>query len=88
MSDLRERNDSAWLLSSRGALRPEHRQKMRRFADGDEVDVVIVGCGAGGSTMLQRLSHAGWSAVAIEAGPFWDPEGDWVSDEAGSHKLY
>jgi choline dehydrogenase-like flavoprotein len=88
MSDLRERNDSAWLLSSRGALQPQHRDAMRRFADNEEVDVVIVGCGAGGSTMLQRLSHAGWTAVAIEAGPFWDPEGDWVSDEAGSHKLY
>ncbi|HEY1529985.1 MAG TPA: GMC family oxidoreductase [Galbitalea sp.] len=88
MTDLRERNDSAWLLSPRGALRVEHRESMRRFADTDEVDAVIVGCGAGGSTMLQRLSHAGWSCVAIEAGPFWDPEADWVSDEAGSHKLY
>jgi choline dehydrogenase-like flavoprotein len=88
VTDLRERNDSAWLLSPRGALRVEHRESMRRFADTDEVDAVIVGCGAGGSTMLQRLSHAGWSCVAIEAGPFWDPEADWVSDEAGSHKLY
>jgi choline dehydrogenase-like flavoprotein len=61
---------------------------MRRFADDDEVDVVIVGCGAGGSTMLQRLAHAGWRVIAIEAGPFWDPETDWVSDEAGSHGLY
>jgi choline dehydrogenase-like flavoprotein len=49
---------------------------------------VIVGCGAGGSTLLQRLSRAGWSAVALDAGPFWDPERDWVSDEAGSHNLY
>ncbi len=24
----------------------------------------------------------------LEAGPFWDPDADWVSDEAGSHKLY
>jgi choline dehydrogenase-like flavoprotein len=61
---------------------------MRRFEDDDEVDVVIVGCGAGGSTMLQRLAHARWKVVAIEAGPFWDPETDWVSDEAGSHGLY
>ncbi|HEX4445018.1 MAG TPA: GMC family oxidoreductase [Galbitalea sp.] len=88
MTALRERNDSAWLLSTRGALLDETRQRMRRFADTDEVDVVIVGCGAGGSTMLQRLAHAGWRAVAIEAGPFWNPEDDWVSDEAASHKLY
>jgi choline dehydrogenase-like flavoprotein len=26
--------------------------------------------------------------VGIEAGPFWDTERDWVSDEAGSSKLY
>lgn len=24
----------------------------------------------------------------FDAGPFWDPEKDWVSDEAGSHHLY
>jgi len=61
---------------------------MRRFEDEDEVDVVIVGAGAGGSTVLQRLSRRGWKAVALDAGPFWDPEEDWVSDEAGSHQLY
>jgi hypothetical protein len=26
--------------------------------------------------------------VGLEAGPFWDTERDWVSDEAGSHELY
>ena len=24
----------------------------------------------------------------LESGPFWDPDADWVSDEAGSHRLY
>ena len=38
--------------------------------------------------MLQRLARAGFSVVGLEAGPFWDTERDWVSDEAGSHKLY
>jgi choline dehydrogenase-like flavoprotein len=52
------------------------------------VDAVIVGAGAGGATMLQRLAHAGWRVVALDAGPFWDPDRDWVSDEAGSHHLY
>jgi choline dehydrogenase-like flavoprotein len=61
---------------------------MRRFEDQDEVDIAIVGCGAGGATLLQRLARAGWSAVGFDAGPFWDPERDWVSDEAGSHHLY
>jgi choline dehydrogenase-like flavoprotein len=26
--------------------------------------------------------------VTLDAGPFWDPDRDWVSDEAGSHRLY
>jgi len=61
---------------------------MRRFADRDVVDLVIVGCGAGGSTMMQRLARYGWRVVGLDAGPFWDPDADWVSDEAGSHHLY
>jgi choline dehydrogenase-like flavoprotein len=88
MSAIRERNESAWLLPPRPG--PDHglRKDMRRFSDEDEVDIVVVGCGAGGSTLLQRLARAGWTAVALDAGPFWDPERDWVSDEAGSHHLY
>ena len=61
---------------------------MRRYADSDEVDLCIVGAGAGGSVLAQRLARAGWRIVVIEAGPFWDPDEDWVSDEAGSHDLY
>ena len=61
---------------------------MRRFADDDEIDLVIVGCGAGGSVLAQRLARAGWRVAALDAGPFWDPDADWVSDEAGSHHLY
>jgi choline dehydrogenase-like flavoprotein len=86
---VRERNESAWLLPNDGT-RTNHglRRDMRRFSDADEVDAVVVGCGAGGSTMLQRLARAGWRVVALDAGPFWDPDADWVSDEAGSHHLY
>jgi choline dehydrogenase-like flavoprotein len=50
--------------------------------------MVIVGCGAGGSVLLQRLVRAGWKVAALDAGPFWDPDRDWVSDELGSHRLY
>ena len=73
-----------------GDDRTNHRLRadMRRFADDDEVDIVIVGCGAGGSTLMQRLARAGWKVVGLDAGPFWDPDADWVSDEAGSHRLY
>jgi choline dehydrogenase-like flavoprotein len=52
------------------------------------VDICIVGAGAGGSVLAQRLARAGWRVVIIEAGPFWHPDEDWVSDEAGSHELY
>ena len=29
----------------------------------DEVDIVIVGCGAGGSVLAQRLARQGWDVV-------------------------
>jgi choline dehydrogenase-like flavoprotein len=80
-------NDSRWLLD-------EHRRaipgldRMRRYDDEDEVDLCIVGAGPGGSTLAQRLARRGWRVVVLEAGPFWDPDRDWVSDEAGSHGLY
>jgi choline dehydrogenase-like flavoprotein len=61
---------------------------MRRFDDSEEVDMAIVGCGAGGGVLTQRLARAGWKVVAFDAGPFWEPDGDWVSDEAGSHHIY
>ncbi|RNE59306.1 GMC family oxidoreductase [Cryobacterium tepidiphilum] len=89
MGRVEDRNQSAWLLLPDGSRpEPRLRDQMRRFADDDEVDLVIVGCGAGGSTLLQRMARAGWKVVALDAGPFWEPETDWVSDEAGSHHLY
>ncbi|MEO5609536.1 MAG: GMC family oxidoreductase [Ornithinibacter sp.] len=89
MSAVRDRNESAWLLPADGKrVNHQLRQDMRRFEDTDEVDLVVVGCGAGGSTMTQRLARAGWRVLVLDAGPFWDPDTDWVSDEAGSHHLY
>jgi len=61
---------------------------MKRFDREDEVDYVIVGVGSAGGVLLQRLARAGFKVVGMEAGPFWDTERDWVSDESGSHKLY
>jgi choline dehydrogenase-like flavoprotein len=63
-------------------------QRMRRYRNDEEVDFVIVGVGAAGGVLAQRLAKAGFRVVALEAGPFWDTERDWVSDEVGSHKLY
>jgi len=61
---------------------------MRRFGEREPIDYLIVGVGAAGGVLLQRLARAGFKVVGLEAGPFWDTERDWVSDEAGSHKLY
>jgi choline dehydrogenase-like flavoprotein len=86
-SPVPEENDSAWLLDV-------HRRgipglvTMASYADEDEVDMVIVGAGAGGSTLAQRLARRGWRIVVLESGPFWDPDRDWVSDEAGQHQIY
>ncbi|MBV9582738.1 MAG: GMC family oxidoreductase [Chloroflexi bacterium] len=61
---------------------------MRHYTPEDEVDVCVVGVGAAGGVLLQRLARAGLRVVGLEAGPFWDVERDWVSDESGSHQLY
>ncbi len=86
---VRDRNASAWLLPNNGGphqspaavghaslsrgRRGRHRHRR---------------AGAGGATLGQRLARAGWSVVLLDAGPFWDPDSDWVSDERGSHRLY
>ena len=44
--------------------------------------------GAGGGVLLQRLARAGFRVAGFDAGPFWDTERDWVSDEKGAHNLY
>ncbi len=49
---------------------------------------VVVGAGAGGVTLAQRLARAGWRVVILEKGPFWDPDRDWVSDEKGAGPIY
>ncbi len=83
-----------------GAFKPPHEDKkilgplqrisreMQHFSDDEPVDFCVVGVGSAGGVLLQRLSKAGFKVVGLEAGPFWDTERDWVSDEKGSHKLY
>ncbi|MGN6610001.1 MAG: GMC family oxidoreductase [Jatrophihabitans sp.] len=70
--------------------RTNHRLRtdMRRYDHTDEVDLVVVGAGAGGSVLTQRLARRGWKIVVLDAGPWWDPDRDWVSDERGAHRLY
>jgi choline dehydrogenase-like flavoprotein len=80
-------NDSPWLLHphKRGL---QNLDRMRRYGKQDAVDLVVVGAGAGGITLAQRLARAGWRVVILEKGPFWDPDRDWVSDEKGSAPIY
>lgn len=80
-------NDSRFLLDVQSRDLPGEKT-MRRYATDDDVDLVVVGAGAGGSVLAQRLARAGWRVVILEAGPFWHPDQDWVSDEAGAHPLY
>jgi choline dehydrogenase-like flavoprotein len=82
-----EENDSPWLLHphKRGL---QNLDRMRRYGKQDAVDLLVVGAGAGGVTLAQRLARAGWRVVILEKGPFWDPDRDWVSDEKASGHLY
>ncbi len=63
-------------------------EPMNKFAADDVVDYAIIGVGSAGGVLLQRLARAGYKVVGLEAGPFWDTERDWVSDEKGSRELY
>jgi choline dehydrogenase-like flavoprotein len=58
----------------------------RKYGD-EEVDVCIVGAGAAGGVLAQRLAGAGLRVVVVEAGPFWDPASDFASDELSMQRL-
>ncbi len=47
----------------------------------DATDVCIVGAGAAGGLLVLELCRAGLKVVLIEAGPFWNPQTDFASDE-------
>ena len=82
-----EENDSPFLLHphKRGL---QNLDRMARYALDDEVDLLVVGAGAGGVTLAQRLARKGWRVTILEKGPFWDPDRDWVSDEKASAGIY
>jgi choline dehydrogenase-like flavoprotein len=80
-------NDSPFLLDPHRRGLP-NLERMARYRESDAVDLVVVGAGAGGVTLAQRLARKGWRIVILEKGPLWDPDRDWVSDEKGSGALY
>ena len=57
-------NDSRYLLDVHSRDLPGEKT-MRRYGDDDEVDMVIVGAGAGGSVLAQRLARAGWACWTL-----------------------
>lgn len=59
--------------------------KHRKYLEG--ADICIVGAGAAGGVLAYELSKAGLKVVIIEAGPFWDPQTDFASDELTGNSL-
>jgi hypothetical protein len=62
--------------------------EMRSYADGDVVDFVVIGTGAGGGPLIARLAEEGLSVIGFDAGPYFRPLEDFASDEAEQQKLY
>ncbi len=54
----------------------------------EDPDVLIIGTGAAGGVLAKELAEAGLKVVALEAGPHWVPELDFVSDEKAANQLY
>jgi choline dehydrogenase-like flavoprotein len=54
----------------------------------DEVHAVVVGVGAAGGVLVRKLADAGWRVVGLDAGPHWDPQSDFLSDESAMTKLF
>ncbi|HEX6843365.1 MAG TPA: GMC family oxidoreductase [Stellaceae bacterium] len=69
-------------------FRPGGWVPMQQYREDEEVDFVIVGTGAGGGTLACRLAEAGFTVVAMDAGPYWRPLEDFASDETEQNKLY
>jgi choline dehydrogenase-like flavoprotein len=61
---------------------------MKKYANQEEVDVVVIGTGAGGAPVIARLAEAGLKVVALEAGKYWNPSNDFPTDEREQSKLY
>ena len=68
---------------------PENSElKLQNSKLDDEVDVVVIGTGAGGAPLLARLAAAGMQVVALEAGRFWQPQRDFATDERAQSQLF
>lgn len=57
-------------------------------APAEAVDCVVIGLGAGGAPLLARLAQAGLRVVALEAGPWHNPEKEFATDEKAQDFLF
>lgn len=62
-----------------------NQMSQRKYQDG--ADVCIVGAGAAGGVLAHELAQAGLKVVVIEAGPYWNPQLDFASDELAMRRL-
>ncbi|HLM83747.1 MAG TPA: GMC family oxidoreductase, partial [Candidatus Bathyarchaeia archaeon] len=53
----------------------------------DETDILIIGLGAAGGVLFGKLAEAGLHVTGLDAGPHWETEKDFVSDEREMEKL-
>jgi choline dehydrogenase-like flavoprotein len=53
----------------------------------NKAQIVIIGLGAAGGVLFGKLAEAGMDVVGLEAGPFWDTDKDFSSDEREMQKL-
>ncbi len=60
---------------------------LNKRKNGNGADICIVGAGAAGGVLTYELSKAGFKVVVIEAGPFWNPQTDFASDELSMQSL-
>lgn len=52
-----------------------------------KTDILIIGLGAAGGVLFGKLAEAGFDVTGLEAGPHWDTDRDFVSDERAMDKL-